>query len=107
MLLVVALLFPVALLLGTLGMERVERPLDAHDTSLSLERFLDAAELEVRPEEVETFVREGYSEALDRYWRRQRPGEQGRLARLTERRRRPGRDVTNAPRRRAGDNGAR
>lgn len=72
MLIAVALLFPILLLLLTLGMERVERPLDTHDTRLELERFLDAAELDVRPDEVETFVAEGYAKALDRYWGRRR-----------------------------------
>lgn len=72
MLIVVALAFPVLLLFVMLGMERVERPLEVHDTRLALERFLDAAELDVRPDEVETFVAEGYSKALDRYWGRRR-----------------------------------
>lgn len=72
MLIAIALAFPVLLLLITLGMEWVERPLSHHDTRLELERFLDAAEMDVRPEEVEAFVAEGYARALDRHWRRRR-----------------------------------
>jgi hypothetical protein len=57
-----ALLLPVLLLFLMLGMERVEGPLR--------EGFLDSA----RPDEVETFVSEGFAPALDRYWRRRRLG---------------------------------
>jgi hypothetical protein len=63
-----------------LAMERVERPL-RQETVVSdqLETFLDTA----RPDEVETFVSEGYAPALERYWRRRR------LARLLPGRGRP------------------
>ncbi len=66
--LVVTLLLPVLLLGLMLGMERVERPLRVDSVSDQLEGFLDAA----RPEEVETFVSEGFAPALERYWRRRR-----------------------------------
>ena len=67
-LLLVALLLPVGLLMLMLGMERVERPLRVASVSEQLEQFLDQA----RPEEVETYVSEGFAPALERYWRRQR-----------------------------------
>ena len=67
-LLSVTLLLPVGLLLLLLGMERVERPLRVDSLGDELEGFLDGA----RPEEVETFVSEGFAPALERYWRRRR-----------------------------------
>jgi hypothetical protein len=67
-LLLVALLLPLGLLALMLGMERVERPLRVDSVSDQLEQFLDSA----RPEEVETYVSEGYAPALERYWRRRR-----------------------------------
>ncbi len=67
-LLPLALLLPVLLLLLMLGMERVEGPLREDAVSEQLEGFLDTA----RPDEVETFVSEGFAPALDRYWRRRR-----------------------------------
>lgn len=67
--LLVGLLLPFALLGLMLAMERVERPL-RQETVVNdqLETFLDTA----RPDEVETFVSEGYAPALERYWRRRR-----------------------------------
>ena len=65
-LLVVALLFPLAVLAALLGMERVERQLQHDALSLDIETFLDTA----RPDEVETFVSQGFAPALERYWRR-------------------------------------
>jgi hypothetical protein len=65
---VVAMLLPVLLLVLMLMMERVERPLRVDSVSDQLESFLDSA----RPEEVETYVSEGFAPALDRYWRRRR-----------------------------------
>lgn len=62
----VVLVFPLALMAAMLLMERVERPLRVDEVGLQLETFLTNA----RPEELETFVSEGYSTALDRYWRR-------------------------------------
>jgi hypothetical protein len=63
------LLLPLALLGLMLAMERVERPLREESVvSDQLETFLETA----RPDEVETFVSEGYAPALERYWRRRR-----------------------------------
>lgn len=67
-LLAVTLLVPLALLVLLLCMERVERPLRVDSVSDQLESFLDSA----RPDEVETFVSEGFAPALERYWRRRR-----------------------------------
>jgi len=67
-LLPLALLVPVLLLFLMLGMERVEGPLREDAVSEQLEGFLDPA----RPDEVETFVSEGYAPAMERYWRRRR-----------------------------------
>ena len=67
-LLVIGLLLPELLLLLMLMMERVERPLRGNDVSEQLESFLDSA----RPDEVETYVSEGFAPALERYWRRRR-----------------------------------
>ena len=69
-LLPLALLVPVLLLFLMLTMERVEGPLREDAVSEQLEVFLDSA----RPDEVETFVSEGFAPALDRYWRRRRLG---------------------------------
>ena len=67
--LLLGLLLPLALLGLMLSMERVERPLrQESDVDDQLETFLDTA----RPDEVETFVSEGYAPALERYWRRRR-----------------------------------
>lgn len=74
MVLVVA--FPFLLMLLMLLMERVEGPLRRDEVGGRLEAFLDTA----RPEEIETFVREGFAPALDRYWRRRR--RTGRLGAL-------------------------
>ncbi len=67
-LLLIALLVPLGLLALMLCMERVERPLRVDSVSEQLEQFLEQA----RPEEVETFVSQGFAPALDRYWRRRR-----------------------------------
>ena len=67
-LLSLTLVLPVGLLLLMLAMERVERPLRVDSLGDELEAFLDGA----RPEEVETFVSEGFAPALERYWRRRR-----------------------------------
>ena len=69
-LLPLTLLLPVLLLLLMLGMERVEGPLREDAVGEQLESFLDTA----RPDEVETFVSEGFAPALDRYWKRRRLG---------------------------------
>ncbi|NNG34865.1 hypothetical protein [Nakamurella aerolata] len=65
------LLIPVLLLIFALLMERVESRL--HRASVSeeeVEQFLDSA----RPDEVNTFIREGWSRALPRFRRRRRAG---------------------------------
>ncbi len=67
-LLLVALVVPFLLLALMLCMERVERPLRVDSVSEQLETFLDTA----RPDEVETYVSEGFAPALERYWRRRR-----------------------------------
>jgi hypothetical protein len=67
-LLPLTLLMPLVLLGLMLAMERVERPLRFESVTDELEGFLDSA----RPEEVETFVSEGFAPALERYWRRRR-----------------------------------
>lgn len=67
-LLLVALLLPLGLLALLLGMEHVERPLRVESVGEQLEQFLEQA----RPEEVETYVSQGYAPALERYWRRRR-----------------------------------
>ena len=67
-LLILGLLLPVLLLGLMLVMEHVERPLRVDSVSEQLESFLATA----HPEEVETYVSEGYAVALDRYWRRRR-----------------------------------
>jgi hypothetical protein len=66
--LVLALLLPLGLLGLMLVMEKVEGPLREDAVTDELAGFLDGA----RPEEVETFVSEGYAPALERYWRRRR-----------------------------------
>jgi hypothetical protein len=80
-LLSITLVLPLLLLVLMLAMERVERPLRLDSVSDQLEGFLDGA----RPEEVETFVSEGFAPALERYWRRRR------LSRLLPGRPRPDR----------------
>ena len=67
-LLLVALLAPFLLLGLMLCMERVERPLRVDSVSEQLQSFLDTA----RPDEVETYVSEGFAPARERYWRRRR-----------------------------------
>ena len=66
--LLIALLLPLGLLALMLGMEHVERPLRVESVSEQLQQFLEQA----RPEEVETYVSEGFAPALERYWCRRR-----------------------------------
>jgi len=66
MILLLTLTFPGVLLGLMIAMERVERPLRDQSVGEHLVDFLDSA----RPDEVETFVSQGLSSALDRYWRR-------------------------------------
>ena len=63
-----ALAAPLVLLALLLVMERVEQPLRRDAVGERLVDFLDSA----RPEEVETFVSEGFAPALERYWSRRR-----------------------------------
>jgi hypothetical protein len=71
---VVSFLFPLLLLGLLLAMERVERPLRAVDAGQGLEGFLANA----RPDEVNTFVSQGFPAALERYRRRLRRSQPGR-----------------------------
>ena len=68
--------FPFVLLAFMIVMERVESPLRTVAVDDQVEKFLD----EARPEEMDTFVREGFPTALDQYGRRRR------LSRLLPRR---------------------
>ena len=68
MIVIAVVAFPVALMGFLLLMERVEQPLRADAVGEQLATFLDTA----RPDEVEAFISEGFSVALDRYWRRRR-----------------------------------
>jgi hypothetical protein len=65
--------FPLLLMAFMLLMERVEAPLRRAAVETQVEEFLDTA----RPDEVDTFVREGFTSALER-WR----GRRQRLARM-------------------------
>jgi hypothetical protein len=68
--------FPFVLLAFMILMERVENPLRSVAVENRVEEFLD----EARPEEMDTFVREGFPAALDEY------GQRRRLSRLLPRR---------------------
>jgi hypothetical protein len=57
------LLFPFLLLAFMVVMERVEGPLRRVAVEDDVETFLD----EARPEEIDTFVREGFPVALERF----------------------------------------
>jgi hypothetical protein len=62
------LLFPFVLLAFMVMMERVESPLRQVAVENQVETFLD----EARPEEIDTFVREGFPVALERFSTRRR-----------------------------------
>ena len=66
MIALLALAFPAVLLALLLAMERVEAPLRDEAVGEQLVSFLESA----RPEEVETFVSQGFAPALERYWKR-------------------------------------
>jgi hypothetical protein len=68
--------FPFVLLGFMILMERVESPLRTVSVEDRLDEFLD----EARPEEMDTFVREGFPAALTQYGRRRK------LSRLLPRR---------------------
>lgn len=69
MIFALTLVAPLVLLALLLVMERVEQPLRRDAFGERLVDFLDQA----RPDEVETFVTEGYAPALERYWSRRTP----------------------------------
>jgi hypothetical protein len=62
------LLFPFVLLAFMIVMERVESPLRTMAVQDQVETFLD----EASPGEIDTFVREGFQPALERFWSRRR-----------------------------------
>jgi hypothetical protein len=64
------LVAPIVLLALMMVMERVEQPLRRDAVGQQLVDFLETA----RPEEVETYVSEGFAPALERYWSRRRSG---------------------------------
>jgi hypothetical protein len=69
------LLFPLLLMVFALLMSRVEDRLKTATVSGDeVEEFLDQA----RPDEVNTFIREGWAGALDRFRRRRRPHRRSR-----------------------------
>jgi hypothetical protein len=75
MFLVATVFFPLVLLTLMLAMERVERPLRAaDDPNQELEDFLDSA----RPDEVDTFVSQGFAAALERYRKRKKRANSGK-----------------------------
>jgi hypothetical protein len=74
MIALLALAFPGVLLVLLLAMERVEAPLRDEAVGAQVADFLDSA----RPDEVETFVSQGFASALDRYWKRRT--KRGRLS---------------------------
>lgn len=74
---VIVLCFPLLLLAMLLGMERVEKPLRDAAVPTDVDRFLATAS----PDELETLVSEGYSQALNRYWRRRRLVRRAQLGR--------------------------
>lgn len=68
------LLIPLLLMVFALLMERVENRLRAASMSEhDVEEFLDSA----RPDEVNTFIREGWTRALSRFRLRRRPPSSG------------------------------
>ena len=81
MLLLCAVAAPFLLMGLLLAMEHVEQPLRVDQIGDDLVQFFESA----RPDEVETFVREGYGPALTRYWRRRRIASRLAPARLTSR----------------------
>ena len=68
MLVCCAVVVPFLLMGLLLVMDRVEQPLRVDQIGEDLVQFFESA----RPDEVETFVSEGYAPALERYWRRRR-----------------------------------
>ena len=87
------LVTPVALLLLMLVMERVERPLRRESIGEQLVDFLETA----RPDEVETYVSEGFAPALERYWGRRATAARRRRQAEAVSARRHARATTSAP----------
>jgi hypothetical protein len=81
MLVVCAVVVPFLLMGLMLAMEHVEQPLRVDQIGDDLVQFFESA----RPDEVETFVREGYGPALTSYWRRRRIASRLTPSRLTSR----------------------
>ena len=81
MFVVCAIAVPFLLMGLMLAMERVEQPLRVDQIGDDLVHFFETA----RPDEAETFVREGYGPALTRYWRRRRIASRLAPTRLTSR----------------------
>lgn len=81
MLVFAAVAVPFLLMGLMLAMEHVEQPLRVDQIGDDLVQFFESA----RPDEVETFVREGYGPALTRYWRRRRIASRLSPARLASR----------------------
>lgn len=77
MFIAIVMCFPLLLLAMLLGMERVEKPLQSPTMPTDVDRFLATAS----PDELETLVSDGYSQALDRYWRRRRLVRRAQLGR--------------------------
>jgi hypothetical protein len=77
--------FPFVLLAFMIVMERVESPLRSVAVEDRVEEFLD----EARPDEMDTFVREGFPAALNQYGRRRKLSRL--LPRRAARKGRPGR----------------
>ena len=64
MLIALAVVFPLLLLWGLVGMERVERPLRVDEFGRQIDAFLDS-----EADEAEAYVSRGLKPAVDRYWR--------------------------------------
>lgn len=75
MIVVLVLLFPLLLMVFAMLMERLESRLQTSAvTEHDVEEFLEQA----RPEEVNTFIREGLGRALDLFRLRRRPNRRSR-----------------------------
>jgi hypothetical protein len=66
--LLVALAFPLLLLVFLMFMDWIEAPLRSEASADGLPDFFDKAQ----PDDIEVFVRDGLKTALERHWMRQR-----------------------------------
>ena len=66
--LLVALAFPMLLMVFMMFMDWIEAPLRSEASADALPDFFDKAQ----PDDIEVFVRDGLKTALDRHWMRQR-----------------------------------